>query len=198
MSVMGGKNQMRSVHFRNVSRVTMMPVVFADGGCGRTLFVVQGRTLPYRILDVNSVHATQSLADCFPKGTYITTREDVAGFDKFSFERWASDFGEECRSKTAHGQKVSLLYDGYRSQMSLKALELLKRNNINAYALPSHTIATTHPLDVSVFNSFKHFMRKSITTAAKSVDTTNYDLFDLCIFMCDAYERAFTIVKARS
>ena len=76
--------------------------------------------------------------------------------------------------------------------MSLKALELLKRNNIIAYALPSHTSATTQPLDVSVFNSFKHFMRNNITTAAKSVDTTNYDLSDLCIFMRDAYERAFT------
>ena len=110
MRAMGGKNQMRSAHFRNVSRVTMMPVVFADGGC-RTLFVVQGRTLPYRIVGVNGVHATQSLADCLPKGSYITRREDVAGVDKFSFERWASDFGEECRSRTAHGQKVLLLYD---------------------------------------------------------------------------------------
>ena len=35
-------------------------------------------------------------------------------------------------------------------------------------------------------------MRKSITAAAKSVDATNYDLFDLCIYMREAYERAFT------
>ena len=42
----GGKNQMRSAHFRNVSRVGMVPVVFSDGSCGRTLFVVQGRRAP--------------------------------------------------------------------------------------------------------------------------------------------------------
>ena len=183
---------MRSAHFKNVSRVTMMPVVFADGSCGRTLFVVQGRRVPYRVIEVNEVLSTQSLADCLPTGSYIRTREDLAGVDKFSFERWAADFGIECKSLTALGQKVLLLYDGYRSHMSLKALEILKANNIIAYALPSHTSATAQPLDVSVFNSFKHFLRKSIKAATKSVDSTEYDLFDLCIFIRDAYERSFT------
>ena len=77
MRAMGDKNQMRSAHFKNVSRVTMMPVVFADDGCGRSLFVVQGRTLSYRIVYVNGVRATQSFTDCLPKGSYIKTREDV-------------------------------------------------------------------------------------------------------------------------
>lgn len=57
MRAMGGNNQMRSAHFRNVGLVTMMPVVYADGGCGRPLFVVQGRTLPCRIVEVNGVGA---------------------------------------------------------------------------------------------------------------------------------------------
>ena len=68
----------------------------------------------------------------------------------------------------------------------------MKNNNVIAYALPSHTSTTTQRLDVSVFSYFKHLMRKNITAASKFVDNTNYDLFDLCIFMRDAYEQAFT------
>ena len=86
MFAMVGKNQMRSAHIKNLGRVTMMPVVLADGRCGRTLFVVQRRTLPFRIVEVNGVRATQSLANCLPKYRSITTREDVAGVHKFSFE----------------------------------------------------------------------------------------------------------------
>ena len=96
----------------------MMSVAFADSGCGQTLFVVHGRMLPYRIFEVNVVRATQSLAYCLPKGSDITIREDVAGVDKFSFERWERDSGEECLSRTAHGQKFFLLYDGHRIHMS--------------------------------------------------------------------------------
>lgn len=126
------------------------------------------------------------------KGSYIKTRKYLAGVDTFSFERWASHFVEDFRSRTTHHQNFLLLNDGYRSQVSLKALEVLKRNNKIAYALSSHTSATTQPLDVSVFNSFNHFTRKSITAASKCVDTTNYCLFGLFVFMRDAYERSYT------
>ena len=114
----------------------MMPVVFADGEFGRTSFVVKGRRVPYRLINVNGIPMTQSLADCFPKGSYITTRQNEAAVDKVSFERWAADFAHECRARTAHGRKVLLLNDGYRIHMSLKALEILKANNTIAYALP--------------------------------------------------------------
>ena len=85
-----------------------------------------------------------------------------------------------------------LRYGAYRRHMSLKAHEILKANNIIAYALPYRTSATTQPLDVSVFNSFKHFFQKNIIAATKGVDSTEYDLFDLFIFIQDAYERSFT------
>lgn len=87
----------------------MIPMVFADGECGRILFVEQGRRIPYRVIHLNGISITPSFAAGLPKGCYITTREDVAGVDKFSFEHGAAEFTDECPSRTARGNKVLLL-----------------------------------------------------------------------------------------
>ena len=71
MRATAGKNQIRSAHFKNFSRVTRIPLVFADGSCGRTSFVVQGRRVPYRVIEVNGVRSTQSFAGYLPTEGFV-------------------------------------------------------------------------------------------------------------------------------
>eukprot|EP00171_Calliarthron_tuberculosum_P001809 IDg1809t1 len=95
-------------------------------------------------------------------------------------------------------RKVLLLYDGYRSHMSLKALQILQRGNVETYALPAHTSGTTQPLDVSIFSPFKHYINESLyknmpSTIQQDELSQEISIFDLCRSFKEAYEKAFTI-----
>lgn len=79
--------QMRAAQFSNVKRVTVMPVCFASGRMGNPLFVVEGCTLKWRVIDKENRWDTESLPDCLPDGSYITTRRDIAGVDRHNFLR---------------------------------------------------------------------------------------------------------------
>ena len=71
----------QSPEFKNIKRITMMPVVFANGDVGRSLFVVQGTRVTYRITLHDAMETMETLADCLPRGSVITTRQDVATVD---------------------------------------------------------------------------------------------------------------------
>ena len=187
--------QSRMPQFKNVNRVTLMPVIFANGDCGRPMVITQGTTEPWRIIERNNRDEIESLADCLPRGPLVTTRKDVAGVDKFNFESWAERFVTDIADKTANGRKALLVYDGYRIHLGVKRLEKLKTGNVIAYCLPAHTSGTTQPLDVGLFRPFKQYLNEIVYAAEEAHEDAVFDVFDLLYMIKDAYEKAFTRVN---
>ena len=158
----GRPAERKSSEFKNIKRITMMPVVFANGDVGRSLFVVQGTRVTYRTTLHDGMETMEILADCLPRGSVITTHQDVASVDPHNVLQWGRLFAEDCRDLTAGGRKVLLILDGYRGHMTYPVLRLFDASGIIVYALPAHTSGSTQPLDVSVFGPFKEYLRVSI------------------------------------
>ena len=172
-----------------------MSVIFANGDCGRPTVITQGTPEPWRIIERNNTDEIESLADCLPQGTLVTMREDVAGVDKFNFERWVELFVTDIADKTATGRKVLLVYDGYRCHLDVKVLEKPKTGNVIAYCLPAHTSRTTQPLDVGLFRPFKRYLNEILYVAGETREDAVFDFFDLVYMINDGYEKAFSGVN---
>lgn len=67
--------QQRSPEFKNVRRITILGVIFASGCRGDPMFVVEGASIRYRLLSDGQI---ETLADCLPRHSTITTRETVS------------------------------------------------------------------------------------------------------------------------
>ena len=134
----------------------------------------------------------QSLANCLPRYSILITREELAGVDKRNFGRWAEIFVKDVSDLPKHGRKLLLLYDSYRSHMSLKVLIILREGNVIAYCLLAHTRSKTHPLDLTVFVAFKHYIAANM----KGISLVNhhdlFDCFNFCNILRNAYEKSFT------
>lgn len=143
--------QQKLPEFRNLDRITMMPDIFASAEYGKPLFVIKGNRIPYQTVKTcNGNEMVESLADCLPRGSIITTRNETASVDKNNVLRWRQ-FVEDIRDLTANNRKVLLIYDAYRSQMHFQALKVLDEGGVIAFSLPAHTSGTIQPLDVGVF-----------------------------------------------
>jgi len=195
----GRQAQLRFPEFANVSRITMLPVIFASGEKGRPMLVLKGKRYPFRILGQGDSLRMQSVASCLPSDCLITMRDEVADVDKHNFLHWARYFVEDVRPLTEHGRKVLLIYDGYRSHMSPSVLRVLRDVGIIAYCLPAHTSGVTLPLGVTVIGSFKSHLA---STLQKVYSTSNVekplDLFDFCKIMKEAYLQSFTPKNMRA
>ena len=87
-----------------------MPVIFSNGEVGRPLFVVEGKSLKYRTVELNGAPVMETVGDCLPRGSVITTREDVAGVNSKNFLRWAKYFADDVKDLTVNGRKVLLFW----------------------------------------------------------------------------------------
>ena len=68
---------------------------------------------------------------------------------------WGFAFVESVKDLAASKRKLLLIYDAYRSHITLNVLDLFHSNNVIVYALPAHTSRKTEPLDVVMFSPFK-------------------------------------------
>lgn len=184
----------RMAYFKDVKRVTMLPTIFANGDCGRPLFITQGGSMPWREVVRGNRYEMETIFECLPRGSLATTRDTVAGVTKFSFELWAEYFVRDVADKTTNGRKILLTYDGYRSHLGVKVLDTLRKGNVLCYCLPAHISGITQPLDVGIFGPFKAHLNKKMHHAAKAFtyEDPTFDLFDLLQLMKDAYESSFT------
>ena len=96
------------------------------------------------------------------------------------------------RDPTRGGRKVLLILDGYRSHMSLAALETLDFNNVIVYALPAHTSGKTQPLDVTIFSPFKSVLNEAINLAIAKDEQNTWDTFAFCSMLRYAYKKSFS------
>lgn len=95
-----------------MKRVTLLTVNFASGTFGPTIFIVDVASVRWRVVVQNNRYTTQSLVDCLPRGSRVTSHQDVAGMDKDIFLRWEKGFVKDVEDLTVDGRKVFLTYDG--------------------------------------------------------------------------------------
>ena len=89
------------------------------------------------------------------------------------------------------GRNVLLIYNAYRSHISLEVLEVFLRNDIVVYALPSHSSGKTQPLDFVLFTAFKGALNNAVSSCSGFCDGRTLDLFHLCPVMGKPYEVSF-------
>ena len=188
----GGAQEMRVAEFTRTARATLMPAISAAGEMGPPLFVFRGLHLPYREAAVDGRIVTQTYASFLPRHACLAVREERGGVDSENFLNWAHVFIESVEDLTANDRYILLIFDGYGAHMSLRVLELFRRNRIIAYALPAHTSGTTQPLDVVMFSEYKRELNNAIAATLKTADADQLDMFQYCALMTYAYNRNFT------
>ena len=140
-----------------------MPVVSAAGKMGPTLFGFKGKHLPHRKVLRDGKVWMEGLAELLPRHSLVTSREKVGGVDKLNFKEWAYEFIVHVRDLISNGLQVLLIYDAYRSHMSLEVLQLFEDHGVVVYALPAHTSGKTQPLNVVLFSPFKKALNGCLT-----------------------------------
>jgi hypothetical protein len=86
--------------------------------------------------------------------------------DLLAFQ-WIQHFDRHTKHQML-GVKHLLLYDRYGSHMTYKFINFCKKNNIILYFLPLHTSHLLQPLDVGVFQAYKHWHSEAIEDATQT------------------------------
>lgn len=145
----------------------MMSFIFASGDFGKPLFVFKGKRIPYqKVKNSNGNELVEYLADCLPRTSNITIRNDAASADKAGTTwvlPWARQFVESIEDLTTGRRKVLLIYDAHHSHMNFQVLQVLDEGGVIAFALPAHT-SETMPLDFGVFDPWKAHIDKLLRT----------------------------------
>jgi len=187
-----GTTDFKADEFVRSNRMTIMPCISASGDMAPLLFVFKGKNLPYREVLEHGHKQVQTYDDLLPRGSLIYMREEVGGVDSDAFLDWAKHFIIHVRDLTQNGRKVLLTFDGYRSHMSLRVLQLLHDNSVVVYALPAHTSGKTQPCDVQLFGAFKTRLNEVICEAADPFRISQFDTFDFCNFLRQSMDDTFT------
>lgn len=184
--------------FLNSNRVTIMPVISAAGRMTSPLFVFRDKRLPYWVKITEGSEVVETFADHLPRQSLVSVREQLGGVDTHNFYNWACNFVRDTKDLTANGRKLLLIYDGYRSHMSLQVLQLLHQNGIIVYALPAHTSGKTQPLDVCLFSPFKDALNEAMNLCISQDKDDKWDTFSFCDMLKFAYEKSFTPQNIKS
>ena len=117
-----GAPQGRALHFRNVNRITLLPVVFANGDAGRLLFITQGAALPYQIVILpNGKLFVEPINSCLPTGSLHTMRKELDGVDMKILSVGLSRSYRISKALPAVGERFCS-YTTERSHMGIKVL----------------------------------------------------------------------------
>ena len=76
-------------------------------------------------------------------------------------------FDRQSQKSQKGGHRI-LLCDGYKSHLTREILEFCELKNIHIFALPPHTSHILQPLDVVLFQPYKHFHAKAVDQATRT------------------------------
>jgi hypothetical protein len=86
--------------------------------------------------------------------------------DLLAFQ-WIQHFDRHTKRRML-GVKRLLLCDGYGSHMTYEFIDFCEKNDIILYFLPPHTSHLLQPLDVGVFQAYKHWHSEAIEDATQT------------------------------
>lgn len=154
--------------------------------------MLKGSSIPYRVVIRDGVKVTKSPASYLPSNAVFAMRSENGGVDSTNCLNWASVFVKYTAPLRTKNRKVLLVYDGYRSHLSLPVLKLFKQNGIVIYALPAHSSGKTQPLDTVVFSSFKGSINETLQTFLLAAPERSINLYGFCAVLSGAYRTAMT------
>lgn len=91
-----------------------------------------------------------------------------------------------------------LIFDSYDSHLTREVLKFMKDNLIWPFCLLPHSSHLTQPLDVGVFQSFKHWHTEAIDTAMRQAGG-DFSRIDFLAYFQAIHDKAFkatTVVSA--
>lgn len=157
---------MKFAKFSRVNRETTMPAVSAHGDFRPVIFPFKGNSLPYHTVTAGGAPFVETYASRIPPGAVVTVCVEVHGVDSDNFFECTKLFVAHRSKQNANDCKVLLIYDAYRSQMSLRVLQLFCASGICIYAFPAHKSGKTQPFDFRLFCAFKAVLRDALSVAA--------------------------------
>ena len=83
--------------------------------------------------------------------------------DQLTFN-WLHHFNHHTKKSTIGAKRLFLL-DGYGSHHTLEFVNYCDENGIIPFTFPPHTTHISQPLDVTVFQQYKHYHTKAINIA---------------------------------
>lgn len=120
----------KKVGVSKTDRDTVMPCVSAAGDVAPVLFVFKGAQLPFREVRMHGQTRVETLSSHLPRVSVVAMRKEGGGVDGEVFYQWALHFTEHIKDLTTGGRHVLLIYDGYRSHMTLRVLKHLRDSNV--------------------------------------------------------------------
>lgn len=170
----------------------MMHAISAAGDVGPVLYVFQRVQMPCSSVVENGQVRFETLASHLPRNSLVTMRNKVGGVEGTNFFEWRKEFFEHVRPLTAGGRNLLLSYDGYRSHIALRVLDLFRDNEVVLYALPAHTSGKTQPLDASLFGTFKVNFNETINECSTIDTIETYRDYDFVKMLRYAFYATFT------
>jgi len=163
----------------NRKSLTLVETICADGTALPPVIIVQGR---------------QHMAAWYNEK--LTGKERVmlsdSGYTNNELGLHYLEHFIEHTNATINGPKRVLLMDGHNSHITPEFTLRASKANIHPYQFPSHLTHVMQPLDVGVFQPYKHWHKKAIQHAMRNLDVD----YNIASFFRDLTEiRANTFKK---
>ena len=161
----------------NVSHITIMHLVSADGAVWTPVAILPGKRAKYRIHEDGSQETPASYLLENVKVAY----RDPASMESAIFFEFCQNFVLKTASLRRRHKSLVFTMDGYGAHTTYKALQYLHDNNIHVIALHAHTSHRTQTLDYSVFSPFKTYLRNAMNERSLgSAAEVRNDIYTLC------------------
>jgi hypothetical protein len=138
----------------NTEYVTLVEAISAGGETIPPLIIMTGKVI------------MEGWFDYTEKGSFIGISESGYINDELAY-RWIQQF-HAATVKSKKGVYRLLLCDGYGSHITYEFIKFCEQNCIIIFFLIPHTSHILQPLDVAVFNVFKHWHSEAIADATQS------------------------------
>ena len=119
------------------------------------------------------------LENALSNDTAITTSETGYFNDEIAMD-WLRHFDTHINARRKGAWRM-LVMDGYGSHMTTEFLDYAEAHNIRLFTFPPHTTHLTQPLDVGVFQPYKHWHSQGLNHAMRcgQIEFTKLDFFHL-------------------
>jgi DDE superfamily endonuclease/Tc5 transposase DNA-binding domain len=143
--------------------VTAVEAVNAGGVVIEPMFILPGK-----------VHMDGFFLE-LPDEVLVDLSDTAYTNDELTYE-WIFHFERQSK-KTQRGAHRILLCDGYGSHLTRQLLEFCEEKLIHLFALPPHSSHLLQPLDVVLFQPYKHFHAKAVDRATRK-GCTHFDKYE--------------------
>ena len=148
----------------------------------------QGQALPPMII-FKGERISQGLIGNAPPGTLFACSKK-SFIDKDLFYMW---FEKIFLTHLPATRPVILIMDSHKSHMSLKVIELAKRNDVEMFCLPPHTTHWLQPLDRTIFGPMKKAYDKACDVFMKQNPGRQITRYDFCSIFNDVFSGKMNI-----